>query len=220
MNNSSTNFQDVVSAANTTRIATCDRERMVRVFDLATNSQIGCFQSDTDFGGSRLAISPDGRFVACASYDNGTATVFDCTGKQLWRRDKLEDIETVQFSLNSEFLYCSHHRGLVSVFETASGERNRFTWFTKRVNGSYRLYESSFDDRFLNDRIESSLKLTTKSLKPIQTIRRKTFGVLDVTFAPEFVCISESVGPITCYHVDGAQVWEFSHDNGVHALDL
>jgi FKBP-type peptidyl-prolyl cis-trans isomerase len=68
-----TNFRDIVSSSN--RVATCDRDGSVRDFDLETLSLCACFKADTDFGGSRLHISPKGIFVATASYDNARAVV-------------------------------------------------------------------------------------------------------------------------------------------------
>lgn len=52
-------------------------------------------------------------------------------------------------------------------------------------------------------------------------MKRKTFAVLDYAFAPDFMCISESGGPVTCYHLEtGNEVWELPFANGVHALAL
>ena len=211
-------FRDIVSSSNS--VATCDRDGTVRLFDLETLSQSACFETDADFGGSRLHISPNGSLVATASYNNARAAVYDSAGNALWHRGNLTDIQVVRFSPDSDILYCSYDRGTVSAFSAHDGEPNRFGWFKKTIGGCYRLYESPCDDRILHDRIERSFKLTTKNQKSVATLPRKTFGLLDVAFAPEFVCTSESTGPISCYHIDGESVWQIDHDDGTHALDL
>ena len=183
-------------------------------------TQVASFVTDTDFGGSRLHISRNGRFVATASYNNASSTVFDSHGNELWHRENLIDIQVVRFSHDSELLYCSHDRGTVSAFNAHDGEPNRFGWFKKTIGGCWRLYESPYDDRMLHDRIESSLRLTTKNQKTVASLPRKTFGLLDAAFAPEFICISESTGPISCYHIHGKSVWQIDHDDGIHAIDL
>lgn len=208
------------SASDNARLAFYTRHHGVRLYDLHAGCELMSLESRKNFGRSRIAVSPSGEMIAAATYDDGSVSVFEDSGKQLWSRNGLDEIKVVAFSADSELLYCSHHRGIVSAFNSRNGSPARFTWFKKQVAGSYRLYESPYDDRFINDRIENSLNLITKSLRVVRTIERKTFAVLDTAFAPEFVCISETGGPVSCYHIDGTEVWELAHETSAHALKL
>lgn len=48
------------------------------------------FESSTNFGGSRFAVSPSGETLATATYEDVSVSVFDDSGKQLWCRNGLD----------------------------------------------------------------------------------------------------------------------------------
>ncbi|MEM8672230.1 MAG: WD40 repeat domain-containing protein [Planctomycetota bacterium] len=194
---------------------------VVHIFDLTTCARISRFDTDLDFGGSRLAIAPNSVYCAIASYDRKSVTLADIQGRLIWQRTDVDEVQKVRFSLDGTVLICSHHRGIVSQFDIQTGETVRFNWFKKDLLGAYDLLESPYDDYLVIDRIERDLRITDQRLKQVATVKRKTFRVLDYAFAPEFMCISESGGPVTCYHVKtGQEVWEVGFPEGVHALDV
>ncbi|WP_146596699.1 WD40 repeat domain-containing protein [Novipirellula galeiformis] len=210
--------RDVISSRNL--VATLDGDNVVRIYELETLQKIATFSVETDFGGSRLALAPDGKMIAAGEYGTGRLTLHRSDGTKAWEREALDELQSVRFSLDSQTVYCSHHRGLVSAFDVNTGQLSRFGWFRKHLVGLKKLYESPHDDLSVHDRMERPLQFATSKLDPICDVDRKSFAVLDVAFAPEFVCVSESGAPISCYHANGTPVWEAHHSKGVHALRL
>ncbi len=169
----------------------------------------------------RESDDPNGAYCAIGSYSNNSVTLTDIHGEQLWQRTDVNEVQNVRFSLDGETLFCSHHRGIVSQFDVRSGETLRFNWFKKDLYGAEHLVESPYDKYLVIDRIEGDIRITDQRLKQVAIVKRKTFAVLDYAFAPDFMCISESGGTVTCYHLEtGKEVWELPVGNGVHALEL
>ncbi|WP_197172195.1 WD40 repeat domain-containing protein [Novipirellula aureliae] len=214
-------FRHLATTYDGTTIAFGEFKRVVHIVDLTTGARVSKFDTDLDFGGSRLAIDPNGAFCAIASYDNNSVTLADVHGKQIWQRTDVDEVQKVRFSLDGDTLFCSHHRGIVSQFDVRTGETIRFTWLKKDLYGAKDVIESPYDERLVIDQIERDIRITNQRFKHVATVKRKTFAVLDYAFAPEFMCISESGGPVTCYHLEsGKEVWERPFMDGVHALDL
>lgn len=221
MNETNRPFQHLATTFDGTTIAFGEFKRVVHIFDLATNARISKFDTELDSGGSRLAIDPNGAFCAIASYDSNSVTLTDLHGKQLWQRTDVDEIQTVRFSLDGNTLLCSHHRGIVSQFAVRTGATSRFNWFKKDFFGVEDVVESPYDEYVVVDRIDRDIRITNKRFKHVADVKRKTFAVLDYAFAPEFLCISESGGPVTCYHLETAkEVWELAFAAGVHALNV
>ena len=136
-------FRHLATSLNGDVLAFGEFKDSVHVFDLTTGNQISKFDTNLDFGGHRLAVSPNGLFCAIASYDDGSVTLTDIHGDRLWHREDVEEIQTVKFSLNGKSLFCSHHRGLISQFDVRTGEEIRFNWFEKHLHGA-KIFVSTF----------------------------------------------------------------------------
>lgn len=214
-------FRHLATTYDGTAIAFAEFNHVVHVFDLTTGARVSKFDANLDFGGSRLAIDPSGTFCAIASYNSSSVSLANVHGRQLWQRTDVDEVQKVRFSHDGNTLFCSHHRGIVSQFDVRTGEAIRFTWVKKDLHGVKDVIESPYDEHLVIDRMERDIRITNQRLKHIATVKRKTFAVLDYAFAPEFMCISESGGPVTCYHVEtGKEVWALSFPDGVHALDV
>ncbi|GAA4447122.1 hypothetical protein GCM10023156_08800 [Novipirellula rosea] len=214
-------FRHVATSFDGSAVAFGASKGVVHIFDLATGARVSRFDSDLDFGGSRLAIDPNGVFCAIASYNSNNLTLTDMQGEQLWQRTDVDEVQKVRFSLDGNTLLCSHHRGIISQLDVQTGETLRFNWFKKVLYGAKDLVESPYDEYLVIDSVERDIRITDRRLKHVATVKRKSFAVIDYAFSPEFMCISESGGPVTCYHVEtGKEVWELSFPDGVHALDV
>ena len=214
-------FRHLATTLDGNLIAFGEFKRAVHIFDLTTGNRVSEIDTDLDFGGRRLAIDPNGEFCAVASYDKNSVSLYNVHGRHLWRRTDVDEVQSVRFALDGKSLFCSHHFGTVSQFDVSTGEKIRFTWTKKELYGVKNVYESSYDECLVIDQIENDIRITNFQLKHVATVKRKAFAILDCAFAPEFMCISESGGPVTCYHLEsGRQVWELPFGSGVHALHL
>lgn len=214
-------FRQIATTRNGPIVAFGEYERIVHVFDLTTGKRIAKFESHLDSGGSRLAIDPNGKWCAVGSYDNQSVTLTDLYGGVRWRRTDLGRIDRVTFTHKGDSLLCCYNRGVVCQFDVRTGETVRFTWSKRELLGATMVLQSPHDDFSVVDQIEREILVTDHRLKRVAILKRKTFGMIANAFAPEFLCISESGGPVTCYHLpSGREVWELRFEEGVHAIGL
>ena len=109
-------------------------------------------------------------------------------------------------------------------FREADGEPQRLTQAVASLRGVEDYWESPFDPLCVRvpwrDALNTITVMTTRH-SPISSIRRKTFGFLDHAFAPGLLCVSESTGPVSCYHLrTGDELWTLDPGKGVHALHV
>lgn len=216
-----TSFWQIATTREGTMVACGEYERIVHVFELATGKRIARFESDLDSGGSRLAIDPNGKYCAVGSYDHKSLTLTDLHGRMCWRRADLGRIDRVAFTHDGDLVLCSYSHGVVCQFDVRTGEMVRFTNSKRELLGATWVLRSPHDDFFVIDQVKHEILVADHCLKRVAILKRKTFGMIGNAFAPEFLCISESGGPVTCYHLpSGREVWELRFEEGVHAVGL
>ncbi|MEM8666800.1 MAG: hypothetical protein AAGG48_04755 [Planctomycetota bacterium] len=210
----------VATSYEGTMVAFSEFKKTIHVVDLASGSHVASFDLELDSGGSRLAIDPANSSCAAASFRNGSVTLADLSGSVRWKRENLDGIQRVQFSNDGTRLYCVHNR-VLSQLDVRTGRQVPFNMSEERCAGTRQLRESPFGERLVLDRYDADIQVTTKSLKNVCQLRRKSFAVLDFAFTPDRLAITESGGPISCYDLATTrELWTLSFPAGIHAIDL
>ena len=185
----------------------------VATWDLTTKARLATFESVLDFGGRRLAVDEAGARCATAGYVTGGLVCSSAaTGSVTWTRADLRRLQFVGFSCDGRRLFCGADERPCLVLDAATGHQ------LEVLRGVRRVWESFFTDAMLLD--GARLKLTARAGRSIAPIERTSFGVLDATFGPELLCISESGGPVRCVDVAGREVWRYGPAPGRHVLKL
>jgi hypothetical protein len=194
-------------------IAAAEFERTVHVWDVAAEKHLATFLTIMDFGGTRLAITADGKTCIAAAYQvEGIAGYAASDGTEVWRRKDLKKTQTLRVSLDGRRVYACFDNRSCQVLNRETGKTIE-TWAGVRD-----VLESPYQPIMLLEK--RALVLQSPEGRKIATIPAESFAVLCVAFGPGLVCVSESGGPLRCLDVQTAeQRWRFQ-EKGQHFLEL
>jgi WD40 repeat protein/serine/threonine protein kinase len=103
------------------RLASCSRDRSVRVWDLASGGLLFLFQGHSDTI-NHVAFSPDGRWLASASRDRTVKIWSLVTGKEEHTlRDHRGWVNWIEFSPDGTRLASASHDGTINLWEWPNG---------------------------------------------------------------------------------------------------
>jgi outer membrane protein assembly factor BamB len=194
-------------------IAAAEFERTVHVWDVAAERHVTTFPTIMDFGGTRLAITPDGKAcIAAAYYVEGIAGYAASDGTEVWRRKDLKKTQRLRVSLDGRRVFACFENRSCQVLNRETGKTIK-TWAGVRA-----VWESPYQPVMLLEK--RTLVLQSPEDQKIAKIPAETFAVLCVAFGPGLVCVSESGGPLRCLDTEtGEERWRF-HEKEQHFLKL
>jgi hypothetical protein len=166
-----------------------------------------------DAGGTRLAVTPDGRNCIAAAYHvEGIAGYAASDGTEVWRRKDLKKTQTLRISLDGRRVYACFDNRSCQVLNRETGKTIK-TWAGVRD-----VWESPYQPVMLLEK--RTLVLQSPEERKIASVRAETFAVLCVAFGPGLVCVSESTGPLRCLSTEtGEERWRFQ-EKGQHFLEV
>jgi WD40 repeat protein len=194
--------------------AAAEFETHVHVWDLELERRLSSFAASLDFGGSRLAVTTDGRHCAVAAYKvHGVGYYSVRDGAEVWRRTDLKKIQRVRFSLDDKVLYCCFDDRPCHLLDRHTGAT------ISALRSVRESWESPYDPVALHDK--KNLELWGSQGCRVAVVQRTTFAVLSAAFAPGLFCISESGGAVRCLDVQsGREVWTYVPPVNAHVLEL
>jgi WD40 repeat protein len=194
-------------------IAAGEFEHTVHVWDLSAEKHLATFPTILDPGGTRLAITGDGKSCIAAAYHvDGIAAYATAGGAETWRRKDLKKAQILRISLDDRRVYACFDNRSCQILNRDTGKTIK-TW-----TGVRDVWESPYQPVTLLEKRE--LVLQSPEKREITSFARETFAVLCVAFAPGLVCVSESAGPLRCLDTQtGAERWRFA-EKGQHFLEI
>jgi len=162
-------------------------EKTVQIWSWKTGRQLGEFQTMLDFGGRRLALTPDGSTCIVGSWGQrgrgarglGAYSIPD--GRLLWNRKEIRHIQNVGLSGSGQEIYCGLDGASAHIIETATGET------LGRVRGAKKIFGSRYTSHQLIVQKDRYLVRAGSEFE----ISPLSFGLLDAAFSPAAVCLSE-----------------------------
>ena len=217
------------SAIRTISIARCSPiaaaahfERKVQIWNFATAELVS--ELDTVFapGGHRLSVDPTGEYCVAASFYAGQRGGVACyearSRRKVWHRADLRRVQGVRFSAAGETIWCRVEGGPIQTLDAHTG----------LTLGSLRRIREVFDSPFTTHLLhvpqgDYVIVSSTKLRVP-----RITSGILDATFSPDALCLSEAAefrskagGPVRCLDLKTAEErWRYLPPLGSHVLRL
>lgn len=180
-------------------------EETVQIWSWKTGDQLGEFETALDFGGRRLAVTPDGTACIVGSYGRrkkgmrGLSAYSIPNGTLLWRREDIPHIQVVSLSGSGQEIYCGVEGSSAYIIETATGET------LGRVRGATRIVGSRYTQHNLivqkcpEVAMDCSVTSKVRFNYPNYLMRGPSkfqisplsFGLLDAVFSPDAVCLVE-----------------------------
>ncbi len=210
----------VAGDLNGPRIAAIERHGKTQVWDIASRERISRFNTIVERISRRIAIGSTGQRLAVGTYNGNGVSLYDTeSGREIWNRPDLNQVQKVRFSSTGDSVFVAFNEHQGTFLECKTGRSKRLSLFKKYASGIKDIYQSQVDPIFVREPWDDSLQISTEKHVALNSIPRKTFGVIDYSFSPDQLCITESTGPVTCYNVfSGMENWEFDPGDGVHGL--
>jgi len=162
-------------------------EKTVQIWLWKTGQQLGEFQTMLDFGGRRLALTPDGRTCIVGAWGQrgrgprGLAAYSIPDGKLLWNREDIHHIQYVTLSGSGREIYCGVEGSFAHIIDAATGEQ------LGRVRSAIKIVGSRYTSHKLNVKKGGYLVNGESEFE----ILPLSFALLDAVFSPEALCLSE-----------------------------
>jgi WD40 repeat protein len=211
-------ISEIAASKNSTLIAAAFGEKTVQVWNLKSQAVICEFPTVFCMGARNLALAPDaGMLVTGLSVARGAVAAYEVpSGKKLWDRKRLVYPSMLEFDSTGQSIFCTVNdcRSLLRL-EVGSGTT------LERIKGISRYIEGPYG---------ASLTVPSrKSKKPYRLtagdhsfdVRALSFALLDVTFSPHSVCLTEAGGPVRCISCDDGKLqWTFHPGTDSHVLSV
>lgn len=187
--------------------------RKVEVWNFETAELVCHLDTVFGFGGHRLTLSPSGERCVAASFragQNGGVVCYETgSGRAIWRRGDLRGVQGVHFSATGDTIWCRFEDRPVQRLDARTG----------LTVESLRTIQKVFDSPFTTDLLYVRRRdfVLTGSTK--MCIPRLTFAMLDATFSPDALCLSEASGPVRCLDTKTTEEkWRYVPPSGSHVL--
>jgi hypothetical protein len=193
-------------------------EKKVQIWNLANAELISELDTVFEFGGHRLTLSPTGEYCVAASFhagQNGGVVCYETrSGRIIWHRADLRQVQGVRFSAANEAIWCNVEGKPVLSLDINTG----------LTLGSLRticnVFDSPFTQHVLQETLEPNRDLAIVGSTTL-LVPRSTFAILDATFSPDALCLSEAGGPVRCLNLEtGKERWRYQPPAGNHVLRL
>jgi WD40 repeat protein len=206
----------MATSNRSSRVAAALFERQVQIWDAKKAKCVNEFETVFSFGGTRLTLDPLGERCIAAAWKAGEHGGVACyetnTGKLIWHRQDLRQTQRVRLSSDGETVRCVPDSGSTKLLEVASGKT------IDALAGLKDIFDSEYSADLLLEKRKGHHILRKE--KAVQ-IPRLTFAILDVTFSPQSLAISESGGPVRCINSStGIELWRHSPGRHIHFLKL
>jgi hypothetical protein len=208
-------IREIAVARTVPLISAAFYEGRVQVWNLNSQRMEGDFPIRKN-GLKNLIMHPAGESIVSGfSARRGTVIAYATSdGAILWRRDKIEEGGFLHFDRSG--LRVSFSRGRRESVERVDA-RTGLTLDVLEHTGRY--FEGLGHTALL---ASSSLpNYIIRQLDHEVAIPKLTFALLDVTFGPMTICLTESGGPVRCINCrTGEEIWRHTPPDGSHALNL
>jgi WD40 repeat protein len=204
-------ISEIAISSENSLIALSNSEGKIYVWDIKNNKEICQFNSTFGFGGKRLAITNDGKYVATGSWGRkGLALYNSIDGSIVWKRKDLSKIQTVKITPNDKYIFVSIDNRYLLKIELATGE------ILEKLKGFENIFFSNYDNVYiLEDSKQYNKYIIYSKDKETSSISKET-SALDICFAPGITFITEVCEKVRAInYLTGDEIWRFDPNAGV-----
>ena len=191
--------------------ATLDGYGYVSLFDENRKILLQDIKSSYEIGGTRGAVSNDGKLFATAAYSHKGIDLRNINGNLIWNNKEIKKIQGLAFSSDNQYLY------------VWNGDEPEHTYYVRIADGV-------IERRIIASCIKPSLYSVDLILSKEDTliidskkIKSPSFCFLDVTTTKEGICVSPVGEELIMYNHHGKLLWKSSfvkEKEGNHIVQL
>jgi len=201
--------------------------RRVHTWNIETKKKLTDFDTVLEPGGSRLAISRDGRLCAAGAYDGGSlaenryvggsvAAYDTSTGEMLWQNKRIKRVQGLKFSTHCpEIIYAVFSDQPMNIIDTRTGS------VVEKIRDTRGIWESPYEGIQMRESSRGDYLFGLSTGKRIGQLTDRRLGPLDVAFSDIYVVVSYGRGPVSCYSTENCiQVWRHDSEEGHHYVEM
>jgi hypothetical protein len=177
------------------RFAVAEFESRIQIWDL-NSGLLRILDTDFDFGGKRLSISNDGKYLTIGSYDKNRITTYSIdSGEVVWSRKDLKKCGTVKYiGTEQEFIFVTLEKQATQLLSVETGETVR------EINRGLEYWENHFNQLSILEK-EDTIDLLDTKFETKKSRYKTTFALLDGCFSLDCFMASYSGGPLECLYL-------------------
>jgi WD40 repeat protein len=199
-------------------LAAAQVERTIQIWDLHTRRRTLTLSTVFESGAKTLTISPSGDFVFVGSSARGYVEAYEIpSGRPVWKRKLQKYVSYLSYSPVGDYLWITAKDQ--SLLERIDPQRGTTL---ETIKGAALCVEGGYGHALISGRPgrTGSPYLLRRNGRTVEIVR-VSFALLGVSFSPDSVCLTESVGPVRCIdYKDGRERWRFTPEAGSHVLSL
>lgn len=137
------------------------------------------------------------------------------TGELLWSRKDLHQTQAARDLGHGRVAIESASASEVVIVDGASGDT------VSKVASAGVLHGSAFEPLAVIAKASETDWLELRDVERATRVWRRRmvpFALLDASFSPEALLISEVAGPVRCYSLEGEQTWQWNVPDGTHVI--
>jgi hypothetical protein len=225
-------IRELAASKGSASIAAGFFDKKIQVWDVKSEKMICEFAAVFQMGALNLAVAPDaGVLVTGLSRRAGVLAAYEIpSGRKLWERERLIYPRYLGFDSTGKSILCTVNEGrsVLRLEPGSGGTIEEIKGCSRYIDGSYtgalrvpaakklrfhvlQVYDASHRVERLSVPVEEK-KRPYRLTAGNHSFEISAFGIalLDATFSPHSVCLSESRGSVRCVScVDGKQQWTF-----------
>ena len=175
---------------------TLDGYGYVSLFDENGKTLLLDIKSSYEIGGTRGAVSNDGKLFATAAYSRKGIDLRNINGNLIWNNKEIKKIQGLAFSSDNQYLY------------VWNGDEPQHTYYVRISDG---VVERRIVASWVQPSLCSSDLIFYKADTLIidsKKIKAPTFCFLDVTATKEGICVSPVCEELVMYNHYGKLLWK------------
>jgi len=205
-------IRSLTAARETSVIAAATFQGTVQIWNWQAGERVSEFDTVTD-GHTHLSLSPDGNYLVAANWRAGKRGGVACyrtsTGEKQWHREDIRRAGRVAFASDGNSVWCAVNGSSLQILDAQAG----------KTQNSMRAVQEVFDSPYSNHRLVIRQKRTLIVGSKNIEIPRLSFAVLDATFSPTALCLSEARGIVRCIDSNfGEELWRYEPPESSHVI--
>ncbi len=182
-------IDNIEIAAKSSFIVASEFEKITDVWDISKGEKICRFNSTYGFGGERIAISTDGKYIVTGSYrKKGLVLYHTSDGSIVWIRSDISKIQKVKFSIDNMYIFVSIDNKNILKISINDGST------LEKIKGAANIFFNLYEDVYL---LESKEYIIYLNGRKASRICKESFACLDACFSNITVYISEAAKSIS-----------------------